>query len=76
LGVPDELRVELWKDFLTVSKHENDVKKYLSSNQEYAYKSGMSPYENLREQALLFDAVFYEQLELDIRNIEFPHDYK
>ena len=48
MGVPDERRVELWKDFLKVAKHEHDAKKYMEKNIDGGYIPGLSPFANLK----------------------------
>jgi hypothetical protein len=41
LGVPEELRVDLWKDFLLVHKHEADARDFIN---QFGVSNRLSPY--------------------------------
>lgn len=59
LGVTDEIRVNLWRDFLKVSKYEKDADKYLKKNIEGKYRPDISPYQNLKFQTSQYDCFFF-----------------
>jgi len=60
-GIPQDLRVSLWKDLLRRQINEQQVYVYYRKHSEYGemYNANISNYENLKVFAAMKDSVFY-----------------
>lgn len=75
-GIPNDLRVSLWKDLLRRSIHEQfEYAFFKKSYQGQEFNGNISVYENLKMFSNSIDSLFYTQLENDLREFEFPSTY-